>query len=159
MSTISSKAKKNLIAAAKTALENLIQVLGAGAATRVFADAVVNERRQNFCRLNGVEQMHIGDYIDQMQGKKRPPISKIPPATDHPSLWVKGDKPFLFVSQPYKLSLDDIRQIVKHCDDLDLNAEISAGLSWHFPGKTLLVAFQPKEKTATPQEDGASHDL
>lgn len=67
------------------------------------------------------------------------------PWMDHPSLWLKDGKPFTFVCQPYRLSLDDIREIVRYCDAHDLDLDICSGWSWHYPGRTLFIELSKKE--------------
>lgn len=124
--------RRILIVKAEKALKKLIREFGEGAANQAFSTAVAQERRQTFCCGHQVKQLNFGSCIEKLKGK-RPPVSKIPPASDHLTLWGKGGKPSLLASQPYKLSLDDLRQIVEHCDDLNLDVEIGAGLSWHFP--------------------------
>lgn len=151
--------RRILVTAAEMALRKLIQEFGEDVATRAFSAAVAEDRRQTFCRHHGVKQINIPTYIDKTPRKQRPAVSQIPPATDHPSLWGKNGKSSLFVSQPYKLSLDDLRRIVKHCEDLNLDVEIGAGLSWHFPGRTILVVFKEEKGVAGPQDKGSDHDL
>lgn len=64
---------------------------------------------------------------------------------DHPSLWLRDGKPFVFACQPYHLSLDDLREIVRYCDAHNLDVHICSGWSWHYPGRTLFIELSKKE--------------
>ncbi|BDI28006.1 hypothetical protein CCAX7_000570 [Capsulimonas corticalis] len=66
-----------------------------------------------------------------------------PPGCDHPSLWYKDGKPYAFVYHPYGLRTDEIIELGKLCERLDLNVEIDA-VSWHYPGKTISVTLTHK---------------
>lgn len=67
-----------------------------------------------------------------------------PPGTDHPSLWLRHGKPVVFVSQPYDLDGDTLRELLAFCDARSLHLHLSSSRSWHYPGKTLLVAIFPE---------------
>jgi hypothetical protein len=66
-----------------------------------------------------------------------------PPASDHDSLFDRDGKPAVFVTQPYSLGLEDLKDIVKYCEKYGLKVSIS-GLSWHFPGDTILIQYEKK---------------
>ena len=77
-------------------------------------------------------------------GNRRYPCS--PPASDHPTLWLHEGKPYVFISEPYRLTLSDVRDIIAFADDNDLEVTIDAGLSCHFPGRTVAVIYRRKEQ-------------
>jgi hypothetical protein len=72
--------------------------------------------------------------------RARPCDSPRLPGSDHISEWVKDGKTAKIVSQPYRLSYDDLKELIAFCEAKGLKAEISAQ-SWHFPGRTLRVDF------------------
>lgn len=60
---------------------------------------------------------------------------------DHCSLWNRDRKYWAYISQPYVLETDDLREIVKRCDENGLHAQVRADASWHFPGMTVAVIW------------------
>lgn len=64
---------------------------------------------------------------------------------DHPSLWLKDGQPYTFVGQPYGLTFEDLKDIVRHCEQYGLTASVDAGMSWWYPGWTVLVEVKRKE--------------
>ncbi|GEM_PF-2102631 len=64
---------------------------------------------------------------------------------DHPSLWLKDGRPYTFVGQPYGLTFEDLKDILHYCEEYDLTASVDAGLSWWYPGWTVLVEVKRKE--------------
>lgn len=68
----------------------------------------------------------------------------LPAANDHVSLWLRNGKPHVYVSQPYGLTLSDMRALVQFCDAHGLDAAVSAR-SWRFPGSTLLIEITHEE--------------
>lgn len=64
---------------------------------------------------------------------------------DHISLLMKDGKPKVFISQPYQLTLEDMRQLINTCDTYGLKAMVSTGPSWHFPSSVLTVEVRRKD--------------
>lgn len=71
------------------------------------------------------------------------------PGDDHVSIWQDGNRR-VYVSQPYHLDLDTMREIVAHCDQHQMTVEIQPDASWWFPGSTLAILWQ--EATHKTQE-------
>jgi hypothetical protein len=53
-----------------------------------------------------------------------------------------GENP-VYISHPYHLSLDQLRGIVRACDEHGLDVEIDT-LSWYFPSRTLRVSYSAR---------------
>jgi hypothetical protein len=53
---------------------------------------------------------------------------------------VDGDT---FISEPYAISEEDVKQLIEACDSLDLTFSISAQ-SWHYPHHTLRITIKKK---------------
>jgi hypothetical protein len=137
-----------LIAEAKQALQKVLEACGEDVATQVFGSVVAEIRCRAFCHLQDVKQINYGAYLEQMKGKQRPAVSKIPPAIDHGTLWGKdGKTPSLLVSQPYKLTHDHLRQIMDFCEANGLDVEVAGWPSWWKPGMALTVIFKTKENS------------
>jgi len=65
------------------------------------------------------------------------------PHADHTDVWIKHRKAVLITTQPYNVEIDDLRDIIKYCDEWGLEFLISA-TSWHYPGWTKLLVFWAK---------------
>lgn len=69
---------------------------------------------------------------------------------DHPSIWLRDGKPTIYVSQPYGLGTEALRELVARCDQLGLDATVNAWPAWHFPGSVVFVTMEkaePREMT------------
>jgi hypothetical protein len=120
--------------------------------TRAFAEAVSEHRLSVFAEKHGATPWRGHICVCRLWGKRCPSFSypyegcpKIPCA-DHLSMWNKDGQPWGIVSQPYgPLDGDHIRELVKFCDQHDLEFEIDAFYSWHFPGETLLILLTRRD--------------
>lgn len=63
------------------------------------------------------------------------------PGSDHTELWKTKDGKIIYVTQPYGISWGNLKALVKRCEELGLEAEISAH-STYFPGSTILIKAQ-----------------
>lgn len=70
--------------------------------------------------------------------------------SDHTSLWLKNGEPYVYVTQPYDLSHEDLVGMVTQCQELDLELRINAWPAWHFPGRVLMVEVRRQEKDHWP---------
>jgi hypothetical protein len=68
-----------------------------------------------------------------------------PAWADHDEMF-SHDGQHVFVAQPYRMNLGEVRDLVRICDELGLDADVSAFPSWHFPGRTLAVVLRKAEK-------------
>ncbi len=141
-----------LVADARRAMEKLTLAFGEDAAARVFSSVVGEARWQTFCRIYGVKQISSRSSFKKHR-EKGSPLTKIPPATDHGTLFGKEGVPALFVSQPYVLKHAQLLQIMDFCETNNLQVEINPSLSWWFAGKTMAVIFKPKEEAITQEEN------
>ena len=82
-----------------------------------------------------------------------------PPAWDHPSIWVRGQKFLIAVSQPYPWSLNDaIDEINEFAGSYELSFKISNFPSWYYPGCCWFIEWyskkSPKEGLINPRYGG-----
>lgn len=112
-----------------------------------YAEAATTYKEQAYCRKHGVNRSRAGNTFDRLIGRRKDYgySSLWQRWMDHPSLWLKGGRPHIFVGQPYGLTLRDLQEIVALCDEYGLTAEVDAGLSWWYPGSTLLVEMRHKQ--------------
>ena len=72
------------------------------------------------------------------------------PGDDHTTLWNIDGKPAVYVSQPYGLSLDRLKEICAACDQHGLTVEVGAWPAWHFPGSVLHVEYRKATQDNAP---------
>lgn len=65
------------------------------------------------------------------------------PGDDHTELWVNGAKQ-TYVSHPYHLTLETMREIVAMCDEHGLECTVDAS-SWYYPGGTIKLEWTKAE--------------
>ena len=83
----------------------------------------------DFRRLNGHREM-------EWPGVYRP-------WQDHMSLWNKEGKPHVFVSEPYSLSMEDVKALIADCEAEGLTFYINTDSKWN-PGRTVAVFVTKK---------------
>lgn len=108
-------------------------------------EATGGRRMASYIERRGVKPSSGWCFLERLTGRRavRDPVSFA--WIDHRSLWLKDGKPYSYVTQPYGLSLSDLKQIVSYCDEHGLDVFVDAGLSWHYPGTTVAVEFTRKQ--------------
>ena len=108
-------------------------------------EATGGRRMASYIERRGVKPSSGWCFLERLTGRRavRDPMRFA--WLDHPSLWIKDGKPFSFVSQPYGLGLQDLREIVAYCEEHNLDVLVDAGMSWHYPGATVAVEFTRKK--------------
>lgn len=115
------------------------------AMAQAYIEAGGGYRKEHYIKSRSVKPTMGNPFIERLAGARAVPNPVRFGWMDHPSLWVRGGKPFSFVSQPYGLSLEDLKQIVAYCEEHNLNALVDAGMSWHCPGSTVAVELTRKD--------------
>jgi hypothetical protein len=64
---------------------------------------------------------------------------------DHPSIEVYKDGKIAYISEPYSLGHKSFRQLVSLIDD-GWDVSVSAAFSTHYPGSTVKIIIQKKDK-------------
>lgn len=104
-------------------------------AGRLFAEAVSDDvkgwvtKRLRPCRYECLKCF----------GVNRRQFSSHLPGADHTSVWLRRDREYVYITQPYGLNWEQLQGIVDMCRGQGLEARISASESWHFPGSTVAV--------------------
>jgi|GEM_PF-3226288 len=132
-------------------IRTLIEREGVDSAYRAFAEASWKDVRA--AAMRGFQprgRAHV--CVHRLLGKKKCPDtyehpcdSPDMPGRDHLSEWAQDGKTVKIVSQPYGLSYETMKEIIKYCEKRGLRVDISA-VSWHFPGQTLRVDFSVDNK-------------
>jgi len=127
------------------AVEALQALEDAGTMDAACAEATRDYREQLYIERRGVTLSSGWHFLERLTGRRavRDPMRFA--WLDHTSLWIKAGKPFSFVSQPYGLSLQDLREIVAYCEEHNLDVSVDAGTSWHYPGATVAVEFTRRD--------------
>lgn len=63
---------------------------------------------------------------------------------DHPRLWVRDERPFLWTSEPYDLDKEQLQELLDYCHENELSVRIS-GTSPYNQGQTMLIIVQRLE--------------
>ncbi len=84
----------------------------------------------DFRRLNGHREI------------ERPGVYR--PWQDHMALWNKDGKPHMFTSEPYVLTMEDIKALIIDCESENLTFSISVNSGWN-PGRTLAIFVTKKQ--------------
>lgn len=112
----------------------------------VFKEVVGSKRKTGYMKWNGVKESDENALEH---------LARFGASTAYPFEWtagafewtagaqvlkrVKDDEIQVIVTQPYRLSLRDLEEIVAYCKENDLNAYITVSLSWYDPGSTMLI--------------------
>jgi hypothetical protein len=115
-----------------------LKKLGLDDKTRAFADAAKADLERQITQHAGrpVKVVSWRRLLDQ-----EPRTDDSLPADDHVDLRLQKER--IYTSHPYHLRMEDLRQIVKICDENEIDAEIDAR-SWYFPGGTVRVSYRPR---------------
>lgn len=115
-----------------------------GLLTPAYAEASTCYRKHTYRKRYGLKRSPGRNVFERLIGKHTY-TNVFRRWMDHSSLWLKDGRPYLFVGQPYGLTLRDLREIAALCDEHGLTAEVDAGLSWWYPGRTLLVEMRHEQ--------------
>ncbi|OPX83386.1 MAG: hypothetical protein A4E53_04661 [Pelotomaculum sp. PtaB.Bin104] len=126
-------------------LKKLAEDEGTDSAHRAYAEAVWEQCKKQYISKHGLKPSGGHPCVSRLIGRR---CSALPgggsspchiPGWDHVSLWLKDGKPEVYVSQPYSLSLNEMRNLVRFCDEYGLTVSVSTWPAWHFPGGVLTM--------------------
>jgi hypothetical protein len=125
-----------------------------GAMADAFALTVCESRRNQYAKRLGAklrQDAHVCTHR-LIRGGKCPDTWEKPcqspmdlPGCDHLKEWHNGEETVSIVSEPYSLSLDDLRKIATYADAHNLDVSITATDASHFPGETLHLEWTRRE--------------
>jgi|CZCA01.1.fsa_nt_gi hypothetical protein len=124
---------------------NALAVEDRDAVDQAYIEAGRGFRRETYIKRRGVKPTTGNPFIERLTGARVVPNPVRFGWMDHVSLWIKDGKPFSFVTQPYGLSLEDLKEIVAYCEEHNLDVFVDAGMSWHYPGSTVAVELTREE--------------
>lgn len=126
------------------ALRLVAEEEGLDPAQRAVAEALSELRQAAWIKRHGLEQsdgsIHWLELLGRRPGGEEQLLRL--PGDDHVSLWLKGGKPDVYVSQPYALGVDTLREMARMADDHGLDVHVDAKSSWWFPGHTLFIEWR-----------------
>lgn len=113
--------------------------------TPAFAEASTGYWEHVFAKRHGLKRTSGRNVPERLTGE---PAYSVPFRRwmDHPSLWLKDGRPHSFVGQPYGLAFEDLQDLLRYCQTHGLTASIDAGLSWWYPGRTVLVEVKAQDE-------------
>ncbi len=133
-------------------IRKLAQAEGIENAHRAYAEATSEQYRRQYLKEQGLKPTAEHACINRLAGR-RCIAGKTPchiPGADHVSMWLKDGKPEVYISQPYHLSLKNMRALVELCDKHGLDANVSTRPSWHFPGAVLTIEIRKARMPKPP---------
>lgn len=147
------KERSEAYLAAVKALRTLIESEGLNNAGRAYAEASNDAIKDSFIKREGVTPAGGRTCVRRLLGKKctlghpseirgEASHSCLPPGSDHCSLWNKGGKASVLVSQPYSLSHTTLKEILHFCEVNGLRVDIDIMPTWHFPGAVIGVVYR-----------------
>jgi len=148
---------------------------------RIFACVVEAEFWHILRRLSGrlgLSGEGIGEFLDKCHlyvigglGRKLVPLIDFIKKTEVEPKWLRGigRLPFfvdhffysqgdVFVSEPYEMSLRDLKALIAFCESHGLDAKI-LGFSRWFPGRTFRVVVYPRGRASEDDSRGADEEL
>ena len=141
-----SSAIQKLRRSAKQALED--EEAGIWDIVRVIAYVIAKTREKQFITAHEVKESHPYAYakVPSVLAGKRPQEGgrALGIGLDHNSLWNKDGKPYLFTSEPYYIQKDELKSLIEHCDQHDIDFQIDAE-SMYYPGHTIRILFKKGE--------------
>lgn len=99
--------------------------------------------RDEWAEYHGLrESRAYTDPVPWLLGKRPPSYGVVPRWYDHGTRWTRDGKPFCLVGQPYDLSSDDMRDLVRLEEEFGLTVVVSSHPDWHYPGHILGVTVE-----------------
>ena len=148
-SFVSEKSRTPAYESAVSALEALPSGLISGAYSEIMAqrNQEILENRYGSLRTATMSKP-LGRYLGILGQSSSVEASAIRSewGADHLRLYRKtGEKFGTVTSEPYGMTLDNMRALVKFCDRNNLDCTVDTGGS-HFPDRCLLIVLQRKDK-------------
>ena len=105
---------------------------------------VRNEGKAFYLRANKLKESSSRPCAMRLLGKlcSKNCVNCSPPGTDHPSLLLKDGNAVKFISQPYGLEYETIKEMIDYCETNGLKFNIRGDFNWHCPGKAFGVIFE-----------------
>jgi hypothetical protein len=113
---------------------------------RVYAEAAAPHREQLW-RSIGFKQSSGIVCIQRVIGQRCNHYDMTrcrPPGTDHPRLLLRDGKPHSYVSEPYDLDMETLREMLAFADVNGLTFDLRQERAVHFPGHTACVVWRRK---------------
>lgn len=146
------ESKSALYQKAVRCVAELIEAEGLDVAERAVAEALATPRSEAFVKRYGVSLSQGAACLKRLTGGKH--IGTVEhaigaecraPSADHDTLWLKGGKPHIYMSEPYSLGLKAIGKMHEVATALGLDVRVTAD-SPYFPGRTLQVLFTKENR-------------
>lgn len=138
------------------AMRALMEVQGADAVSRAYAEVVADKHREIFATSRGLKESDGRLCVQRLVGKQCNLQDCMPPGGDHDTLWLRDGKPALYHMQPYGLSWDDMKKIVAFCERRGLQASVAAWPAFYSPGTVLSISIE-KVKEDAPMTSQNNH--
>ncbi len=115
-------------------------------AERVVADGLSDAIKAAWMRVDRVQESRVWYPCWKHLFDRHVSEFEALPGEDHISLWKQDGRPKYFVSQPYHLELETVREMVTAADQKGLEFIIRGFPSWYFPGQSFSVFWSKAEQ-------------
>lgn len=134
---------------ALAAMLKLQKKSGSKEANRIAAMVTCEAREKTFAAMHGVK-LASSHCIQRLLGKRcranLPGGCKChPQLNEHGRLWLKDGKPHVWTSEPYHIGHEDLKDAVAFAEANNLDVEITAEHSFHYPGRTFAMIYKVRE--------------
>lgn len=120
---------------------------GNGNSTDSVAKYWLHRQRQRMVAIRGLRESTKTQSISHLM---RQDASKADESPDHPPWDCNGllldlvGQPYEWVSQPYLLEIENLREILEFCDRFNLDVQIDARRAFSDPGDSIGVVYRPR---------------
>ena len=119
------------------------------AETALLGKKPIERLKNEWADKNGLKQVYTQRCENLVRGvrengfcKEVDHVTGLNCNDDHLSFWNKSGKPWGMVSQPYHLTLSNLKAIVERAERCGHGVLITASEAWHWPGHVLFVEFR-----------------
>jgi hypothetical protein len=139
-------------------LKRVIKTYGVSETMRIVASLLSIFRRKNFIKAHELSeaQQPFPRVPSVLANKAGEAGNSHHVRVDHVSLWKKNNRPYFFTSEPYFMSKKDMKDLIAHCDEFDIDFQVDAE-SFYYPGHCIRILF--KRGTLTPNDATAHEDV
>jgi len=123
--------------------------------SRAIAHAVAPHLFRLFVSKHKLMRGREAGFAEYLSSIKAKGIPRFPNGLDRGNrAWVDhgmicyGARERFFISQPYGLSDDAMAGLVSDCSEYGLSFHIESGLSFHFPGSTILIEVRRNRRAS-----------
>lgn len=135
-------------------LEALADTEGSEHAWVAAIEALAERQRAKWAESRSLKRTSGRECIARLLGRRCQVIHRDsdeheiphqPPYADHSRLWIGPNGSMMYTTEPYGVSLDQMREIVAFCDRYGFDVRVDPRAAWHFPGGTEALVYTKRD--------------